>query len=161
VKLAARALLTLLAVALSATATSRAIAEPAGMPIAAAAIDRTVARAMQSFKVPGMAVGIVKDRKLIYAKGYGVRELGKTPPVDIDTLFQIGSNTKAFTAAALAILVDRFSQGFGPELEPGGDQAVEDAIEGMTLRSISPLTDFSFDFQDLDFAKLRADSKSP
>lgn len=105
-RLAAHALLTLLAVALSATATSRAIAEPAAMPIAAAAIDRTVARAIQSFKVPGMAVGIVKDRKVIYAKGYGVRELGKPAPVDIDTLFQIGSNTKAFTAAALAILVD-------------------------------------------------------
>ena len=105
-KLAAHALLTLLAVVASATAPSRAIAEPAAMPIAAAAIDRTVVRAMQSFKVPGMAVGIVKDGKLIYAKGYGVRELGKTPPVDIDTLFQIGSNTKAFTAAALAILVD-------------------------------------------------------
>ena len=106
-RLAARALLTLLAaVALSATATSRAIVEPAAMPIAAAAIDRTVARAMQSFNVPGMAVGIVKDGKLIYAKGYGVRELGKPAPVDIDTLFQIGSNTKAFTAAALAILVD-------------------------------------------------------
>jgi hypothetical protein len=43
----------------------------------------------------------------------------------------------------------RFSQDFGP------------AIEGMTLRSISPLTDFSFDFQDLDFAKLPADSKAP
>jgi CubicO group peptidase (beta-lactamase class C family) len=105
-RLAVRALVTLLAVALSATATSRALAEPAALPIAAAAIDRTAARAMQSFKVPGMAVGIVKDGKLIYAKGYGVRELGKTPPVDIDTLFQIGSNTKAFTAAALAILVD-------------------------------------------------------
>lgn len=105
-RLAVHALLTLLAVALSATATSRALAEPAAMPIAAAAIDRTAARAMQSFKVPGMAVGIVKDGKLIYAKGYGVRKLGKTPPVDIDTLFQIGSNTKAFTAAALAILVD-------------------------------------------------------
>jgi CubicO group peptidase (beta-lactamase class C family) len=103
---AARALVTLLAVALGATATIGALAGPAATPIAAAPIDRTVARAMQSFKVPGMAVAIVKDGKLIYAKGYGVRELGKTPPVDIDTLFQIGSNTKAFTAAALAILVD-------------------------------------------------------
>jgi len=76
------------------------------MPMTAAAIDRTVARAMQAFHVPGMAVGILKDGKLVYAKGYGVRELGKAAAVDIDTLFQIGSNTKAFTAAALAILVD-------------------------------------------------------
>src|SRR6185312_4076997 len=51
-------------------------------------------------------VGVVKDGKLIFAKGYGVREAGKPARVDVDTLFQIGSNTKAFTAAALAILVD-------------------------------------------------------
>jgi CubicO group peptidase (beta-lactamase class C family) len=79
---------------------------PPALPIAPTTIDATVTRAMKAFQVPGMAVGIVKDGKLVYAKGYGVRELGKTPPVDADTLFQIGSNTKAFTAAALAILVD-------------------------------------------------------
>jgi hypothetical protein len=55
----------------------------------------------------------------------------------------------------------RFSQGFGPEVEQGGNQSVDDAIEGMTLRSISPLTDFSFDFQDLDFAKIPANSEAP
>src|SRR5580698_10032064 len=81
-------------------------ASPPALPISPSTIDATVARAMKAFQVPGMAVGIVKDGKLIYAKGYGVRELGKAAPVDIDTLFQIGSNTKAFTAAALAILVD-------------------------------------------------------
>jgi CubicO group peptidase (beta-lactamase class C family) len=76
------------------------------LPIAPKTIDATVARAMKAFQVPGMAVGIIKDGKLIYAKGYGVRELGKPAPVDADTLFQIGSNTKAFTSAALAILID-------------------------------------------------------
>jgi CubicO group peptidase (beta-lactamase class C family) len=109
-KSAAHALLTLLSVALGtavvAGPTTGPAASPNALPISAAAIDRTVARAMQSFNVPGMAIGIVKDWRLIYAKGYGVRELGKPAPVDIDTLFQIGSNTKAFTAAALAILVD-------------------------------------------------------
>src|ERR1700733_8641828 len=81
-------------------------ASPSAPPISPAAIDATVARAMRAFQVPGMAVGIVKDGKLLYAKGYGVREVGKPGRVDADTLFQIGSNTKAFTAAALAILVD-------------------------------------------------------
>ncbi len=76
------------------------------LPISAANIDATAIRAMKVFDVPGMAVGIVKDGKLIYAKGYGVREYGKPELVDADTLFQIGSNTKAFTAAALSILVD-------------------------------------------------------
>jgi CubicO group peptidase (beta-lactamase class C family) len=69
-------------------------------------IDRTVAAAMRAFQVPGVAVGIVKDGKLIFSKGYGVREVGKPGRIDADTLFHIGSNTKAFTAAALAILVD-------------------------------------------------------
>lgn len=78
----------------------------ASQPISASVIDRTVARAMQAFDVPGVAVGIVKDGKLVFAKGYGARELGKPGLVGPGTLFQIGSNTKAFTAAALAMLVD-------------------------------------------------------
>jgi CubicO group peptidase (beta-lactamase class C family) len=78
----------------------------ASQPIETRAIDRTVARTMKAFDVPGMAVGIVKDGELVFAKGYGVRERGKPEPVGTRTLFQIGSNTKAFTAAALAMLVD-------------------------------------------------------
>lgn len=69
-------------------------------------IDRIVAQAMETFSVPGVAVGIVTDGRLAFSKGYGVRELGKPAPVDADTIFAIGSNSKAFTAAALAILVD-------------------------------------------------------
>jgi CubicO group peptidase (beta-lactamase class C family) len=76
------------------------------LPISPGTIDATVGRAMKAFRVPGMAVGIIKDGKLVYAKGFGVRELGQPAKVDADTLFQIGSNTKAFTVAALALLVD-------------------------------------------------------
>jgi CubicO group peptidase (beta-lactamase class C family) len=54
----------------------------------------------------GMAIGIVKDDKLVFAKGYGTRELGKNAPVDENSVFAIASNSKAFTTAALAILVD-------------------------------------------------------
>ncbi|HUR99519.1 MAG TPA: serine hydrolase [Pyrinomonadaceae bacterium] len=54
----------------------------------------------------GMAIAVVKDDKVALAKGYGLREIGKTPPVNENTLFAIASNSKAFTAAALAILVD-------------------------------------------------------
>jgi CubicO group peptidase (beta-lactamase class C family) len=78
----------------------------AALAISPEKIDRTVAAAMQAFQVPGVAVGIVKDGKLVFAKGYGAREVGKPGRIDAETLFQIGSNTKAFTAAALAILVD-------------------------------------------------------
>jgi len=81
-------------------------AAPRAEPVSPAAIDDTVARAMAAFRVPGIAIGIVREGRLVFAKGYGVREAGKPGAVDADTLFQIGSNTKAFTAAALAILVD-------------------------------------------------------
>jgi CubicO group peptidase (beta-lactamase class C family) len=69
-------------------------------------LDEYVGRAMKTFEVPGMAVAIVKDGKAVLLKGYGVRKLGEATPVDENTLFGIGSNTKAFTAAALATLVD-------------------------------------------------------
>src|SRR5262245_21797317 len=69
-------------------------------------LDAYVARALNEFEVPGLAVAVVKDGKVALAKGYGVRKLGEPAPVDEQTLFGIASNTKAFTAAALAILVD-------------------------------------------------------
>jgi CubicO group peptidase (beta-lactamase class C family) len=69
-------------------------------------LDEYVSRAMKTFQVPGLALAIVKDGKVVQVKGYGVRKLGETVPVDENTLFGIGSNTKAFTAAALAKLVD-------------------------------------------------------
>jgi CubicO group peptidase (beta-lactamase class C family) len=101
-----KASLPLTLVLASVTTLASAASPPPALPISPSAIDATVARSMKAFQVPGMAVGIVKDGKLVYAKGYGVRELGKPAPVDADSLFQIGSNTKAFTAAALAILID-------------------------------------------------------
>ena len=68
--------------------------------------DEYVINAMKEWEVPGLAIAIVKDDRIIFAKGYGVRELGGTAAVDEHTLFAIGSSSKAFTAAALAILVD-------------------------------------------------------
>jgi len=70
-------------------------------------LDAYVASSMKTFEVPGMAVAIVKDGKILVAKGYGVRKLGDPTPVDEFTMFGIGSNTKAFTTAALATLVDK------------------------------------------------------
>lgn len=54
----------------------------------------------------GMAIAVVKDDKVVSAKGYGIRELGKPDKVDENTVFAIASNSKAFTVASLAILVD-------------------------------------------------------
>ncbi|HEX8187199.1 MAG TPA: serine hydrolase [Pyrinomonadaceae bacterium] len=69
-------------------------------------IDEYAAKAGQDWKVPGFAVAVVKDDRVVFVKGYGVRELGRPEPVDRDTLFAVASNTKAFTSAALATLVD-------------------------------------------------------
>jgi CubicO group peptidase (beta-lactamase class C family) len=69
-------------------------------------IDAYAQKVMETWGGPGMAIGIVKDDKLVFAKGYGVRELGKPGPVDENTVFAIASNSKAFTTAALAILVE-------------------------------------------------------
>jgi len=69
-------------------------------------LEDYIAANMKSFDVPGLAIGIVAGDKLIYAKGFGVRSKGGAP-VDTQTIFQIGSTTKAFLSATMAIAVDR------------------------------------------------------
>jgi CubicO group peptidase (beta-lactamase class C family) len=69
-------------------------------------IEQAVAQAMSTFQVPGVAVAIIKDNKVVMSKGFGVIEQGKSAKVTADTLFGIASNTKAMTAALLANLVD-------------------------------------------------------
>lgn len=90
---------------------------PAAAPTAQAAIvqpdaaqlqafDAFVEQVRKQFDVPGIAVAIVSDGKVVMEKGYGPRELGKPAQVDAHTMFAIASNTKAFTAASLSILAD-------------------------------------------------------
>lgn len=67
-------------------------------------LDAYVEKAMNDWQIPGVAVCVVKDGKPEWMKGYGVKEMGTHDKVDENTLFMIGSNTKAFTATALAIL---------------------------------------------------------
>ncbi len=73
---------------------------------APAGLDAFVAQVMKRYDVPGIALTIVKDGKVVVARGYGVRELGKPALVDSATTFGIASNTKAFTATALGMLVE-------------------------------------------------------
>src|SRR5678809_898410 len=74
--------------------------------LSALQIDSLAERAMRAFDVPGIAVAVIKDGKVIHSKGYGVRSLNTKEKVDENTLFGIASNSKAFTAAALGILID-------------------------------------------------------
>lgn len=69
-------------------------------------LDATINKALGEVGIPGFAISIVEDGKSTYAKGFGVRRMGGSEAVDADTLFVIGSTSKAFTSAALAILVD-------------------------------------------------------
>ncbi len=99
VESAALALLALLVPALASAASSRSLQPPPDL-------DQYVERAMHAFGAPGMSVAIVQDGKTVVAKGYGVRSMATHAPVTPDTIFPIGSESKAFTSAALAILVD-------------------------------------------------------
>jgi CubicO group peptidase (beta-lactamase class C family) len=69
-------------------------------------LDAYIESVQKEFEVPGIALAIVKDGKVVVAQGYGVRKLGESARVDDRTLFGIASNTKAFTATALGILVE-------------------------------------------------------
>lgn len=71
-----------------------------------AEIEAYAEKTRAEWNIPGMTIGIVKDDKVVFAKGFGVRELGKPEKVDGNTLFAIGSCTKAYTTAAIAMLVD-------------------------------------------------------
>lgn len=78
----------------------------AGLADPPADFDARVGRIAAEVGVPGVSVAIVENGQVTLARGYGVRQLDRPTPVDSDTVFQIGSVSKAFTAAALARLVD-------------------------------------------------------
>jgi CubicO group peptidase (beta-lactamase class C family) len=68
--------------------------------------DEYVHSAIRDWDVPGLAVSVVKDGKVVHARGYGVRKVGAPAQIDEHTLFAIGSISKSFTAIALGLLVD-------------------------------------------------------
>src|SRR5689334_18554673 len=67
-------------------------------------LDSYIERGMKQWQIPGLAIAIVKDGKVVLSKGYGVRELGKPDKVDENTLFIIASNSKLFTGTSVAKL---------------------------------------------------------
>ena len=71
------------------------------------AIDQVVSSIMKEWQVPGLALGIVKDGKVLYLKGYGYRDVEKQVPVTPKTLMAIGSNSKSFTVTLMGMLVDQ------------------------------------------------------
>ncbi len=69
-------------------------------------LDAYIDQSLTDWNIPGLAIAVVKNDEIALAKGYGTRETGKDQPVDAHTLFGIGSTTKAFTAALVAMAVD-------------------------------------------------------
>ncbi|MGE0077321.1 MAG: serine hydrolase [Bacteroidales bacterium] len=67
-------------------------------------LDNYITKGIEEWNIPGLSVAIVKDGKVVLMKGYGVTKVGGSIPVNENTLFMIGSNTKAFTAVSLSIL---------------------------------------------------------
>src|SRR5664279_13059 len=67
-------------------------------------LDGYINKGIKNWQVPGLSIAIVKDGKVVWMKGYGVRDIETKKPVDEFTLFMIASNTKLFTASSLALL---------------------------------------------------------
>ena len=102
-------------------------------------LDAFVAKGVKDWNIPGLSVSIVKNDSVIFAKGYGVRRLGSAGAVDDQTLFGIMSTTKAFTAMAIAMLVDEHRLAWNdpvskwlPELEfPGALETKELTVKDL------------------------------
>lgn len=88
-------------------------------------IDPMIHQVLSEFNIPGLAIGIVADGEVVYAKGFGVRDVEKNLPVTNDTLFAIGSCTKAFTSFVTASLVEEGVMGW--------DQPVIDVLPQFRL----------------------------
>lgn len=102
-------------------------------------LDRKVQAAVRRFEAPGVAVAVVEGAAVSFQKGYGVRRLGAPEKVDVHTAFAIGSCTKAFTAAALAILVDEKKLGWEDRVVdrlPGFQMYDPYATREMTVRDL-------------------------
>lgn len=80
------------------------VAQPVGHPLQG--LDAYIEAAMAAWEIPGFALAVVQGDSILYAQGYGTTRRGGDEPVDPNTLFAIASTTKAFTTAALAMLVD-------------------------------------------------------
>ena len=102
-------------------------------------LDSYIEAAMKAWQVPGLAIAVVKDDSVVFARGYGVRALHKPDAVDANTIFAIASTSKAFTAALVGMLVDAGKARWDDrvaQLYPGFRLADPYASYELTLRDI-------------------------
>jgi CubicO group peptidase (beta-lactamase class C family) len=130
-----------------------------------AAFDALAEKARQDWGVPGLAVVVVRDGRVLLAKGYGVRELGRPDTVDADTLFAAASTTKAMTCAAIGMLVDEGKLGWDdlvrkyiPELR-FADPALSDSLtvrDLLTHHTGLPNTDYLWYSGEIEWKEMVA-----
>lgn len=80
-------------------------------------LDEYFQKSLTEWKIPGMAIAIIRNDSVIFAKGYGVKDISKPDKVDENTLFGIASNTKAFTSASIALLVEENKLNFDDKVQ--------------------------------------------
>jgi CubicO group peptidase (beta-lactamase class C family) len=102
-------------------------------------IDKDAKQTMAAWHLPGLAIAIVQNDRVIFLKGYGIKEVGKSEPVTADTLFELGSTTKAFTATAMAMLAD--------EKKLSWDDPVRNYVAGFHISD--PCTDSLITLRDI------------
>lgn len=120
--------------ALTIAALAALLLAPAGpaeaQPAPLGGLDGYVEETMEAWGVPGLALAVVKDGSVVYARGYGVRNADSGDPVDEHTIFAIGSSSKAFTTASVAMLVD--------DGELAWDDPVNRHLPGLRLHDAYP-----------------------
>lgn len=104
-----------------------------------AMIDKDVRATIEAWHLPGLSIAVVQNDRVIFIKGYGIKEAGKNDPITADTLFEIGSTTKAFTATAMAILAD--------EKKLSWDDPVRNYVPGFHISD--PCTDALITLRDI------------
>ena len=115
------------------------LAAAASAQLSEAIIDKDARDTIAAWHVPGLAIAVVQSDRLIFLKGYGIKEVGKPQAVTADMLFEIGSTTKAFTATAMAMLAD--------EKKLSWDDPVRNYVAGFHVSD--PCTDSLITLRDI------------
>jgi CubicO group peptidase (beta-lactamase class C family) len=115
------------------------ITTAASAQLTEAMIDKDVRSTMEAWHLPGLSIAVVQNDRVIFLKGYGIKEAGKEDRITADTLFEIGSTTKAFTATAMAMLAD--------EKKLSWDDPVRNYVPGFHISD--PCTDALITLRDI------------
>ena len=115
------------------------VAVAASAQLSEAVLDKDARDTIAAWHLPGLAIAVVQNDKVIFVKAYGIKEVGKSQPITADTLFEIGSTTKAFTATAMAMLAD--------EKKLSWDDPVRNYVAGFHVSD--PCTDALITLRDI------------